>query len=88
MANVISKEDWAEWCQNPVTDELFVYIADMINTETWKLVEGAGSDSASDARSSGKAMAWGEILQWKPESIAKMSQAPEAPEYVGGFDET
>lgn len=87
MANVISKEDWAEWCQNPVTTELFAFLSDRISAETWKLVEGAGMDSASDARSSGKAMAWGEVAEWKPEAIVKMSQAPEA-EYVGGFDES
>lgn len=69
MADKISKDEWSEWLHNPVTEEFLVYISDKINSETFGLVENAGESPFKDARTSGRIMAFGEMINWKPETI-------------------
>ena len=69
MADKFRKDDFLEWYHNPVTEQFFIEIQDKVNSETWSLVENAGKEVANDARSSGKIMALGELLNWKPETF-------------------
>jgi len=69
VADKFSKDDFLELYHNPVTEQFFIEIQDKVNSETWSLVENAGKEVANDARSSGKIMALGELLNWKPETF-------------------
>ena len=69
MANNLDKEEWLEWCKNPVTERFIKDIQDKVNSETWALVEEAGKNQPADAKSSGKIIAWGEVLNWRPEEF-------------------
>ena len=80
MADKFSKDDFLEWYHNPVTEQFFIEINDKINSETWSLVENAGKEVANDARSSGKIMALGELLNWKPETFMEEVVEVEATE--------
>ena len=84
MANKFSKDEILEWYQHPVTEQFFMEIHDKVNSETWSLVENAGKEVANDARSSGKIMALGELLNWKPETFMEevVEVSPEDPEDV------
>ena len=69
MADDFDKSDWHEWCQHPVTLEMFAYVHDKINAETWALIENAGESVHQSARASGKILAFGDVLSWKPEKM-------------------
>ena len=80
MADKFSKDELLEWYQNGVTDQFFIEIQDKVNSETWSLIENAGKDVANDARSSGKIMALGELLNWKPETFMENVEEVEQPD--------
>ena len=69
VAGDFSKDEYLEWCRNPVTERFIKEIESKVNAETWSLVENAGTNQSVDARTSGKIIAWGEVLNWKPEEF-------------------
>lgn len=69
MAGEISKEELHEWYKNPVTERFIADFQDRVNSEMWELAENAGNTPHIDARTSGKIMAWGEVLNWKPQEF-------------------
>ena len=80
----LSKDEWNEWVRSPVTERFLMDFQEKINSETWSLVEHAGTSTTSDAKSSGRIMAWGELLNWKPEEF----MVDESIEFRDGGDDS
>jgi len=88
----LNKEEWLEWCEHPITKEFLVHVNNEMNQAMWDLAENAGEFSFKDARNSGKVMALGKLVDWRPESIMEdVNLEPASQEdvdkFLGGDDD-
>ena len=62
----ISKEEFIEWKSSMVTQAFFENFNERMNDEMWNLAQAAGKNGYSDAQSSARISAYGEVFNWNP----------------------